>query len=98
MRLVEEILRKLQRFCRDAVTSAQAGITFVVIMLLVAISSIAFPSQASAFDCATTTGPVDKAICGSESLRKPCLASDLYFADCRRRWRHQLLIDSQRGG
>ena len=47
-------------------------------MPFVKVSSVL---QASALDCTKATRAVDKAICGSESLRKADASlSDLYFA------------------
>ena len=58
-----------------------------------------FATEASAIDCSKATGIVDKAICGSETLRQADAGlSDFYFATLRKLEgaRHQLLLDSQR--
>jgi uncharacterized protein YecT (DUF1311 family) len=68
-------------------------------VLFAAGLNLVFVSQASAIDCARATTAVEKAICGSEALRKADAAlSDLYFAVLGKLEgaRHQLLIDSQR--
>jgi uncharacterized protein YecT (DUF1311 family) len=95
--------RKILCFCREVLTSAYAGSAVngasVLVMLFGASLNFGFVSQASAIDCAKAASAVEKAICGSESLRKAdATLRDLYFAVLRKLEgaRHQLLIDSQR--
>jgi uncharacterized protein YecT (DUF1311 family) len=86
--------RKIPRFCRQTWAGAPIlGVSFAVGL------NLAFVSQASAIDCAKAATVVEKAICGSEALRKAdAVLSDLYFSILGKLEgaRHQLLIDSQR--